>query len=70
MKLSSDTAGERQASTRDPDFASLPEPLRSVAIDNYRRLREDGRPHDEALRVAAEQAQEYEAARVPGATPD
>ena len=44
-------------------------PTTEMAEEN-RRLREDGRPHEEAVRVAAEQAHEYEAARAPGARPD
>jgi len=59
----------RESDTRtpaDPEFPSLPAEARLVALDTYRRLLAEGRDPDEAERVAADQAREWEAARAPG----
>lgn len=49
------------------DFSWLPEPLRVVALDTYRRLIGEGRTHDEAVQIAGDQAREWEASRSPAA---
>jgi hypothetical protein len=58
--MGADRIGEKRARVQ-----ALAEPMRSVALEQLRRLQEEGRDEEEALDVAVATAEEWKASRAP-----
>jgi len=64
------TRGTGHPEFSEADLERLPEPTRSMAIEAFQRLLAEGRGRADAATVAFNEAQELEASRGGGATPE
>lgn len=64
------TRGAGDPELSEADLDGLPEPSRSLALETFRRLLAEGQSRSDAATTAFREAQELEASRMGGGTPE